>query len=235
VNWLTQRKFLAVCLGTVLVSVGVGAQKTMQTNSAGSPTTRRTATANNAVTDTAPIKWLGSKSAPITMEFFSDFECPACRAMFLETLPHLIENYVNTGKLYFVDRYFPLQGHKYSRLATRYADAAARIGKFEPAARALFNRQETWASTANGNGDVDGVVASVLTPAEMAKVRELVRNEPGKLDADIDKDVQLGSGIEYRVMQTPTTLITYKGQTTPIIGYVSYPILKQYLDELLKR
>jgi hypothetical protein len=35
------------------------------------------------------------------------------------------------------------------------------------------------------------------------------------------------------VTQTPTTIITHKGQVYPIVGVMSYKIMKQFLDSLL--
>ncbi len=42
----------------------------------------------------------GSKSAPVTMEIFSDFQCPACKTLFTATNGKLMDNYVNMGKVY---------------------------------------------------------------------------------------------------------------------------------------
>jgi protein-disulfide isomerase len=178
-----------------------------------------------AAVDLTALKSFGSKSAPITMEIFSDFQCPACRNLYLTVWRPLEDNYVNTGKVYVINRDFPLQAHAYSRIAARYANAAARIGKFEKVEEVLFTKQDVWGAS----GDVDGTVASVLTPAEMAKVRQLVQS--GTLDAGIEKDMALGKN--YRVSQTPTIIITQKGQMYPVAGVVSYAILRQFLDQLL--
>lgn len=173
------------------------------------------------------VKTFGEKGAPITMEVFSDFQCPACRDLYLGVWRSLMDNYVATGKVYLVHRYVVFPTHAYSRVATRYAEAAGRIGKFERVVDALFTKQETWSQS----GDVDGVVAAVLTPAQMSKVRQLVKT--GQLDATIEKDVALGQS--RRVTQTPTTIIACKGQTYPIVGVVSYPVLRQFLDQLLSQ
>jgi protein-disulfide isomerase len=42
---------------------------------------------------------LGSPTAPVTLQYFGDLECPVCRAFTLGALKPLIENYVRTGKL----------------------------------------------------------------------------------------------------------------------------------------
>ena len=161
------------------------------------------------------------------MEEFSDYQCPACKALYINTNRLLMDNYVTTGKVYLVHRDFPLGQHAHSRVAARYARAAAEIGKIEPVEQTLFQNQEKWEQT----GDVDGTVAAVLTAPEMNKVRALVKG--GTLDALIDKDFALGQ--TYRVSQTPTTIFHCKGQTYPIASAMSYDTLKQFLDELLSQ
>lgn len=81
------------------------------------------------------------------------------------------------------------------------------------------------------NGDVKGTVAGVLSPAEMKKVQALV--DGGSLEPLIDRDKQLGQAVP--INQTPTTIIhTKDGQTYPVVGYVSYDVLKTLLDQLVK-
>ena len=94
---------------------------------------------------------LGSPTAPVRLEIFSDFTCPHCRHLHEEVLPQLMKDYVIGGKVYVVDRAFPLTGpgHEHSREAFAYAVAAARIGKYEQVADALYAQQATWAI--NGN------------------------------------------------------------------------------------
>jgi protein-disulfide isomerase len=177
--------------------------------------------------DVDPHKAFGSKNAPIAMEVFSDFQCPACKVLFTSVNQKLIDNYVNSGKVYLIHRDFPLPMHAYSRVAARYARAAAQLGRAEPVEQALFQNQEKWEQ----NGDVDGTVAKVVSPAEMIKIRVLVKG--ATLDPLIDKDYALGQ--VYRVNQTPTTIIHSKGQTFPVVGQVSYDVLKSFLDQLLSQ
>jgi protein-disulfide isomerase len=183
------------------------------------------AQAEGGVTDIDPHKAFGSKNAPIIMEVFSDYQCPSCKALFLTTNRQLMDNYVTTGKVYLIHRDFPLPMHAYSRVAARYARAAADIGKIEQVERALYENQEKWEQT----GDVDGTIAAVLSAAEMTKVRALVKG--GTLEPLIDKDYALGQ--IYRVSSTPTSVFHSKGQTYPYSGAMSYEILHQFLDQLL--
>ncbi|HKW57483.1 MAG TPA: thioredoxin domain-containing protein [Candidatus Acidoferrum sp.] len=183
--------------------------------------------AQDGVGEVDSRKAFGSKSAPIVMEVFSDYQCPACRAFYEGTNRQLMENYVSTGKVYLIHRDFPLQMHAYSRVAARYARAAAAIGKIEPAEKALFDNQDRWEQ----NGDVDGTLAAALSSAEMTRIRALVKG--GTLEPLIDKDYQLGMG--YRISETPTTVFHCKGQTYPYAGGMNYEMLHTFLDQLLSQ
>lgn len=181
---------------------------------------------SQSLPDIDPHKTFGSKSSPVILEIFSDFQCPACRQFYLGTNRQLFDDYVSTGKVYLIHRDFPLPIHAYSRVAARYARAAAQIGKFEKVEDALFQNQQKWEQ----NGDVDGTVAAVLTPAEMTKLRALLKN-PASIDAAIEKDIALGR--TYGVSQTPTSVFHAKGQTYPYGGGIDYQFLKQFLDQLI--
>ena len=180
-----------------------------------------------SIPDLDPHEALGSKNAPVVMEVFSDFQCPACKTLFASTNRQLMDNYVSTGKVYLIHRDFPLPMHAHSKVAAQYSRAAAQIGKLEPVEEVLFDNQEKWEQS----GDVDGTVAGVLSSSEMARVRGLVK--AGNLDAAIAKDQALGQ--TYRVNQTPTTIFHANGQTLPYAGVMNWEILKQFLDQLLSQ
>ncbi len=202
------------------------AKKSAATKTAEPATPPVTLVSVNGVNDIDPTKATGSKNATVTMEVFSDFQCPACKQLFTSTLQRVSNDYVNTGKIYLVHRDFPLPMHAYSRVAASYARAAAHIGKNDVVEIALFQNQEKW----EASGDVKGTVAAVLTPGEMKRVQALVDGK--MLEPLIDKDKQLGQA--DGVNQTPTTwLHTKNGQAFPVVGFVSYDVLKNFLDQLV--
>jgi protein-disulfide isomerase len=178
-----------------------------------------------AATDVDTYKAYGSKTAPLTLEVFSDFQCPACKSLYTTTNRQLMDNYVSNGKVYLIHRDFPLPMHAHSKVAAQYARAAAHLGKGEQVEQTLFENQEKWENT----GDVDGTVAAALSPAEMAKLRALIKG--ATLDPLIEKDLALGRF--YNVNQTPTSIIHYHGQTYPVVGVQSYAVFHQFLDQLL--
>ncbi len=53
-------------------------------------------------------KWLGDKKAPITILKFASMTCPYCRVFHLQTYPHLKQKYIDTGKVRFTIREFPI-------------------------------------------------------------------------------------------------------------------------------
>ena len=176
-------------------------------------------------TELTLTKSLGSSKAPITLEVFSDFQCPACRELYQKTLRRVIDDYVSHDKVYLIHHDYPLPIHKHAREAARYANAAASVGKYEAVSEALFDKQDSWSVT----GNIEAVVAEVLTPAEMKKIKPLLQNS--QIDAAIEKDIFLGN--QNTVRQTPTMVIRGRQQTYQPAGIVSYAVLRLVLDKLL--
>ena len=179
-----------------------------------------------ASSDADSGKALGSPSAPVRIEIFSDFECPACKGLHEQILPLIFKDYVIPGKVYVVSREFPLQMHPYSREAAGYATAAARFGRYEQVADTLFKNQVAWAAS----GKVWDTVAAVLTPAEAKKV-QLLAKDPSVL-SEVQRDVDAGRAAG--INQTPTMIVTRGTSRFPVAGAVNYNLLRSMLDGLLK-
>jgi protein-disulfide isomerase len=172
-------------------------------------------------------KAFGNPSAPLTIELFSDFECPHCRALHMEEMPYLMRDFVNTGKAYLIYKEFPLPGHQFARQAAAYACASARIGKYQEVADAIFQAQPVWEQ----NGNVFQAVASVLTPAEQKKVETLAKDP--SVVGEVQRDVQEGQ--LDQVNETPTMLIIRNGKKYPIGGTLNYDLLRRFLNELIAK
>jgi protein-disulfide isomerase len=182
-----------------------------------------------AVADIDKAKSLGSPSAPIVMEVFASFDCPHCRELHEVTMPLVMRDFVNSGKVYLVNREFPLSGqyHPYAREAANYAVAAGRIGKYAQVSEALFRNQANWAV----NGKVWDTVATVLTPAEQKKVQALA-NDPG-VTAEVQREYD--EGVALGVNSTPTVFVTQGSKRYPIPGQqLNYGFLKSMLDGMAK-
>lgn len=55
------------------------------------------------------ISFLGDASAPITLVEYTDYHCPFCRRHAKNTLPLLLKQYIETGKIRYGIREFPLE------------------------------------------------------------------------------------------------------------------------------
>ena len=176
------------------------------------------------------VKAIGNPNAPITMEVFGDFQCPACRGFFETTVKQVIDDYVIPGKVYLVHRDFPLEMHPYARQAARLANAAAEFGKFEAMERALYDHQDDWSA----RGNIDEVMASYFPPAEFKKFQTFESSHMTEINASIERDRAMGT--QRNVNQTPTIYITSRGKTEPLPGGgVDYKLLKSYFDYLLRQ
>ena len=51
---------------------------------------------------------IGDPNAPVVIEEYGDFQCPFCRRFHDETLPQIVDAYVDTGQVYFIYRHFPV-------------------------------------------------------------------------------------------------------------------------------
>jgi len=173
-------------------------------------------------------KSMGSPAAPIKLEIFSDYQCPACREMHLNTTLQVIDNYVSSGKVYLVHHDYPLAMHPYSRVAARWLNAAAAVGSFQAAETALYTKQDQWGAT----GNVEQALAASLPAADMTKIRAMEMAQRAQLDAIVQADVSVGNS--RNITGTPSIFVVHRGQTIPLpSGPVPYPLLKQYLDSLL--
>jgi protein-disulfide isomerase len=165
--------------------------------------------------------------AKVTVEVFSDFQCPACKVLHEQTMKPLIKEYVDAGRVYLIERDFPLAMHAYARQAASLACAAARIGKYEPVADALFATQESWSK----DGKVEEAVVKALGAAEAKRISALAKSP--EVAAEIDRDLQKGR--DARLQQTPTLVVLHNSKTYPVSGVVTYPILRRFLDQLLSQ
>lgn len=172
-------------------------------------------------------KIFGNPAAPVRIEIYSDFQCPACKGFHEVLLPVIMRDYVVTGKAYIYNHEFPLTQHQYSKEAAQYATAAASIGKYSQVADALFRQQASWSTT----GKVWDVVAAVLTAAEQKKVQALAKDPA--IVAEVQQQAEAGRGI---INQTPTIIVIRgaKRYNFPGPDQLNYPLLRSLIDGLLK-
>lgn len=90
--------------------------------------------------DDDPVK--GSKDAKVVIVEFSDFQCPFCGRFYAQTLPSITSEYIDTGKVMFVYRDFPLTSiHPQAAPAAEAAECANEQGEFWEFHDLIFDNQ----------------------------------------------------------------------------------------------
>ena len=92
---------------------------------------------------------IGAEDAPITMIEYASMTCPHCAAFHEETYKALKAKYIDTGKVRFVFREFPLDRLAFA--ASKLARCAGEDGFF-PMLEVLFQQQSNWARSKDPAG-----------------------------------------------------------------------------------
>ena len=174
----------------------------------------------------------GQPNAPVKIEVFSDFQCPVCRAFYLETIKPLIADFTKEkriDKIYVVYHDFPLDMHPYARKAASYALAASRVSReaWLRVTDALYQKQEVWSQ----NGNIEAVLSKVLDPTELTRVKKL--STDSSIEQAVRLEVLLGQSRE--ITMTPTFfIITQSGRQERVNSGLGYLVVKGRLEQLLK-
>lgn len=170
---------------------------------------------------------LGEKKAPVTIVEFSDFQCPFCRSFWRDTLSLIKSNYIDTGKVRFVYRDFPLSFHPGSHVAAEAAECAEEQGKFWAMHDQIFHEQDK-----KGQGTIQFSKTDVVRWAGQAGLNMGQFNQcldSGKYQAEVDKDSADGSAAG--VSGTPSFFIN--GQV--LVGAQPFSAFQQVIEEALKK
>jgi protein-disulfide isomerase len=110
------------------------------------------------------IKTIGQASAPVTMTEYSDFQCPLCKKYFTDSFSQIKTKYIDTGKVKYVFKDFPLTSiHPNARKAAEAADCALEQNKFWEMHDLLFTKQSEW----SGEADPSGKFAAFATELQL--------------------------------------------------------------------
>ncbi|MDH3276963.1 MAG: DsbA family protein [Nitrosopumilus sp.] len=148
--------------------------------------------------DDDPIR--GDPNAPITIVEFSDFQCPFCARFHVQTLPFLLEDYIDTGKVNLVYRDFPIQSiHPNALPAAVAAECANEQGKYWEYHDTLFEKQSGWSRL-----DSNAVIATFSQYATDIGLEQQQFDsclETGKYLEEVQGD--LSDGRAYDITGTP--------------------------------
>ena len=82
------------------------------------------------ITDLSGVSMLGSKSAPLTIVEYTDYQCPFCQRFHVTAFAELKKAYIDSGKVRFYSKDTPLDFHPNAMRAAMAARCAGEQGKF---------------------------------------------------------------------------------------------------------
>lgn len=181
--------------------------------------------ANVVVTaaDTAGFRGylLGDPNAPLEVVEYADYQCPGCASFETVQFPTIEERLVNTGRVRWRYRDFPLGIHPHARTAAHAAACADEQGKYRAMHRFIYESQNDWAF----GRDASGHFRDLAKPAglDLAKYDECMSSArfAGRIQASYDEAVAVGA------TGTPALLIGGR-----IYGGLPYDALKRIVDSL---
>lgn len=163
----------------------------------------------------------GPKDAKIVLVEYSDFQCPACGAIFptVEDINKELE-----GKILFVYRNFPLPQHQNAKLAAEVAESAGAQGKFWEMHSMLFENQNEWSELSNAREIFVKYAVTLGINIEQFTATLSSKEVKDKIEAD-----QKG-GIKANVNSTPTFYLNGKKME----GFKSYEELKELVRKAVR-
>ncbi|MBT3416925.1 DsbA family protein [Candidatus Woesearchaeota archaeon] len=187
-------KIIIGVLAIVLIISFISNSKTDLQNSP--PTGQATGQPTRIQVSADDDDFLGDANAPVTIIEFSDYECPFCGRFYTDALQQIKEKYVETGKVKFVYRDFPLSFHTNAQKAAESAECAGDQEKYYEMHNMLFE---------------SGVTGGITSFKQYAANLGLNQNEfdvcldSGKYYDEIQNDIKDGSAAGVR--GTPATFV----------------------------
>ena len=221
---------IAIVVGAALVAAAVyfSGMAHPTTPRAQNPQPTATADVSKVKTDGEPF--IGSVTAPVTIAYWFDYQCPFCKQNELESIAQLKKDYVDTGKVRIVFKDFAFLGPDSQTLA-QWARAvwAYAPDKYYDWHHAIFADQGTentgWATAA----EIAKVTTSVLGQAGEAAVAQLVKQNGANYQRAIDADK--AEGASMGITGTPGMIV---GKQL-VVGAVPYAQVKSAIDAQLKK
>jgi len=142
--------------------------------------------------------FIGNADAPVTMAYWYDYQCPFCQKNEEETMPQIVKNYVDTGKLKIVFKDYQFLSEDSQRLGKVSRAVWETVpSKFYAWHKAVYDNQGTentgWAT----DEKILSITTGVLGTADAQKVMQLaVKNADAyQKEMDVDKSEGTAMGI----------------------------------------
>ena len=164
---------------------------------------------------------LGAEDAPVTIIEYASMTCSHCATFHRETMPRLMSEYIDTGKVRLIFREFPLDN-----LALRASMVARCAGpeKFYGFLDVLFKQQRAWAASSDPIKALERIAR--FGGLKKVEFEQCMNNR--ELSQEIAASRFYGSN-EMGVQATPTLFIN--GEVHP--GHIAFEDLDKKLKAIL--
>lgn len=225
----TNKYFLpaAVIIAGLFIAGAVMWSGARPTNDGTGPTPSAKTDIKNVKTDGDPF--IGDPSAPITMAFWSDFQCPFCKQFELTTLPLIVKEYVETGKAKIVFMDFNFLGSD-SNTAGLYNRSVWKLypNQYFAWRTAMYEAQDEEGDQGFGDAASIDKLNATIPGIDVAKVAADVQANAAAYQAEADADKREGQKVG--VNATPSLIVG----TTLIQGAYPFPTFKEAIDAFVK-
>jgi len=174
--------------------------------------------------------YAGSADAPLVIVEYTDYQCPFCGRHAKSVLPLIKENYIDTGKVRYVARDFPLPFHQQAPKASEAAHCAADQDKYWAMHDQLFSNQKAL-------GEEQLVTYAGNIGLDMEAFKQCL--DSGKYAQKVEQNI--AEARKAGINGTPSFVIGFSGKDTGnvagqrlIRGALGYPNFQQAFDEMLK-
>jgi protein-disulfide isomerase len=200
------KRFYAVFAVLTLAGLGLLAYLILKPQTASIP-----ANVVVQVSDTSGFRGYlkGSPDAPVEITEFADFQCPFCQTFATLQMPTIDERLIQTGRVRWRYRDFPLQQHPFARLAAHSAACADEQGKYWDQHQRIYEGQSEWSEAR----DAGPIFRNYAKAAGLDLGRYDACMKAGKYAGRIQ--ASYNEGVQVGVTSTPTLLIgnrLYKGR-----------------------
>ena len=214
--------FVAIIVAMILMSRSGDTSSTQQ-NANASAAANLTSQSPKAVQPGAPNPHIrGGEKAVVTLEEFSDFQCPACGNL-EPALRKIEKDYGDRVRLIF--RNFPLKGHRYAFIAARAAEAAGAQGKFWEMHDAIYDNQKEWSDAPEPRDFFNSYATRLGLDVQRFKADMERQDLAERIVADYNR------GLSLNVGGTPSIYIN--GRQLSADDTLKEPNLRAKIDEAL--
>ena len=180
-----------------------------------------TGSGGTSVVVTAKDRTLGNPKAPIVMVEYASLTCSHCARFGTDVFPKLQKKYIDTGKVYYIYRDFPLD--RIALQAAALAQCVSKDGYFH-FLDLLFRNQDKWAFVQDPNAGLVSMARQAGLGEEQANACMANQDELNR----ISKAAEDGQA-KYSISGTPTFVV----DGTVKSGEFSWEAVQAFLDPKL--